>query len=346
MTGRSNFDISESVLRTLIAAMRPEQDSLAMLIKTATARKVLRFAWSQGMEFSHASLHAIDARQSFGVNTDACLLLLRPSAKRRFSGQVCYRSPHLQSDAAELAFGWADGRLVSNPAEAKATQHLEGAGATCWRSGVKHDLARVLELAQHGGLLFSRDGRQVDIEMDRVYPLAKGADVANGRTLCGRRRLLIPQRSISESSDAMQTQLPRTFRYLQSNRRDFEARKSSIYRGRDRFAVFGIGDYTFAPWKVAICGLYKRLSFTVYGPVDGRPVVFDDTVYSLPFETGRRARYVKKLLQSDAASRFFAARIFWDAKRPITAELLRQIDLAAVARELGCHDEFLSQFAR
>ena len=139
----------------------------------------------------------------------------------------------------------------------------------------------------------------------------------------------------------MMTQLPRTFHYLHSHRREFDARKSSIYRQRDRFAVFGIGPYTFAPWKVAICGLYKRLTFAVFGPVEGRPVVFDDTVYSLAFETERASTScVQRLLESDAAIRFFNARIFWDAKRPITADLLRQLDLAAVAREVGCQDEF------
>ena len=335
MTGRSNFDISESVLRTLLLAMQPDRDSLAMLVKTATARKVLRYAWEKDLQFSHLSMHAIDARHSFGVSVDACLLLLKRSAKQRLATQVCYRSANLDAAANEVAFGWAEGRMVSDPLEAKATGHLQADTLTPWRSGVKHDLARVLELVEREGVLFTGDGERVDIETDRVYPLAKGADVANSRTSCPNRRILIPQTRLNERTDSMSDELPKTYRYLQSKLSAFHARKSSIYRNRDRFAVFGIGDYTFAPWKVAICGLYKRLTFAVYGPVAARPVAFDDTTYSLSFASEQQAQQAKRLLDSDVACRFFHARVFWDAKRPITAELLRSIDLSAVAREIG-----------
>lgn len=180
--------------------------------------------------------------------------------------------------------------------------------------------------------------------MDRVYPLAKGSDVANLRIDCLNRRLLVPQRAMSESTEAMSGELPKTSRYLHSQSDAFAARKSSIYRNRDQFAVFGIGGYTFAPWKVAICGLYKRLTFAVFGPLDGRPVVFDDTIYCLPFENEPQARHVQRLLASGVACRFFNARIFWDAKRPITAELLRSLDLAAVAGEIGCVEEYQRLF--
>ncbi len=340
MTGRSNFDISESVLQTLLEAMRPDRDALAMLVKKATARKVLKFAWAKEISFSHASLYQIDAKQSFGVSVEACLLLLQRSTQTTDAAQVCYRSPSLSEPATEIALGWSDRRLVSNPLEAAATRHLQGDSSTPWRSGVKHDLSRVLELTERDGLLFTQDGQRVDVEMDHIYPLAKGSDVANLRTDCPNRRMLVPQRAMNESTQAMSGVLPKTYRYLESHSDAFAARKSSIYRNRDRFAVFGIGGYTFTPWKVAICGLYKRLTFAVFGPLDGRPVVFDDTTYCLPLDNEPQARHLQRLLESDVACRFFNARVFWDAKRPITAELLRSLDLAAVAGEIGCEDEF------
>ena len=339
MMGRSNFDISESVLRTLLDTMRPDQDALAMLVKTATARKLLRTAWVRNITFSHASLYQIDAKRSFGVSVDACLLLLQRSSEAQASTQVCYQSPGFDQSANQIAFGWSEGRLVADPLEAAATRCLQGDGKTAWRSGVKHDVSRVLELIEQDGALLMQDGEHVDIEPDLVYPLAKGADVANLRTDCLQRRILVPQRAINETTDAMPSRLPKTFHYLQSHADAFAARKSSIYRKRDPFAVFGIGEYTFAPWKVAICGLYKRLTFAVFGPVDGRPVVFDDTTYFLPFDRAAQARHVQHLLESEVASRFFNARVFWDAKRPITAELLRSIDPAAIARETGCSEE-------
>jgi hypothetical protein len=112
-------------------------------------------------------------------------------------------------------------------------------------------------------------------------------------------------------------------------------RKSSIYRGQPDFAIFGIGPYSFAPWKIAISGMYKRCAFTMVGPVDGRPVMLDDTCYFLPFETEAGARRALNALRSPLASDFFAARIFWDSKRPINKALLQQLDLHALDRELS-----------
>jgi len=51
------------------------------------------------------------------------------------------------------------------------------------------------------------------------------------------------------------------------------------------------------------------------------------------------------LLNSAVAEEFFKSFIFWDAKRPITAGILKRLNLAALARELGSEDriqEYLS----
>jgi len=114
-----------------------------------------------------------------------------------------------------------------------------------------------------------------------------------------------------------------------------DRRGSSIYRKRPRFSVFGVGDYTFAPWKVAISGFYKRLKFAVVGSSEGKPTVLDDTVYFVACRSEEEARSVASLLNSETAREFLSALIFWDAKRPITADLLSRLDLQALAREVG-----------
>ncbi|QDT12112.1 SAM-dependent methyltransferase [Planctomycetes bacterium K23_9] len=346
MTGRSNFDISESILQTLLTVMRPGQDHLAMLVKTATARKVLRMQWQSGAAFSHASLRSIDAKKHFDVNVDACLLMLSPGKPQRSKVHVCHQSTSVDKKPTAIAMGWHDGQLVANPNDARATDFLFRANAMAWRSGVKHDVSRVLELREIDGQLFRQDGEPVEIERDQVYPLAKGADVANNRTKCPERRLLVTQHCMSESTAQLQGRLPATDRYLQQNREAFDNRKSSIYRNRDPFALFGIGEYTFAPWKVAICGLYKRLQFTLLGPIKGRAVVVDDTSYTLGFQTKRQAKLVHELLTSAEATSFFQARIFWDAKRPINAQTLRSLDLESLAKHLGRTRQWEEVFPR
>ncbi len=352
MTGRSNFDLSESILRTLLQIMQPD-DTLAMLVKTATARKVLKFAWSKAILLTDVSLRSVNSRRYFGVHVGACLMMLRRcdaadrSSERashsKDQTQVCLWSDGLSQPADKIAMGWFRGKLVPNPEEAAATAHLQSDGSAeqlRWRSGVKHDASGVLELKQEGQFLVNRQGEVVDVEADRVYPLAKGADVSNQRADCLERRILLPQIDVKDNTSLLDRSHPKMMAYLESNEAAFSRRKSSIYRSRDRFALFGIGGYTFASWKVAICGLYKHLSFAVFGPVHRRPVIFDDTSYFLSLQSEAQAKLVRRLLHSEPARRFLEARIFWDAKRPITAEVLRQLDLAAVARELKLDHEF------
>ena len=41
------------------------------------------------------------------------------------------------------------------------------------------------------------------------------------------------------------------------------------------------------------------------------------------------------MLESDVAKAFLGSLIFWDAKRPVTADLLGRLDLGALSAELG-----------
>ena len=140
---------------------------------------------------------------------------------------------------------------------------------------------------------------------------------------------------MSESPLALQRRAPNAWRYLLAHQETVARRASSVYRNRPPFSIFGIGAYSFAPWKVAIAGLYKTLRFVKVAPLEGRPVLLDDTCYFLPCETEAECDLLIELLASKPATEFLSALAFWDAKRPITARLLNQLDLAKVAKRLG-----------
>jgi hypothetical protein len=142
----------------------------------------------------------------------------------------------------------------------------------------------------------------------------------------------VTQRALGEDTAALAQGAPRAWKYLMRHRTVLDARKSAIYESQPPFAIFGVGSYSFAPWKVAISGLYKRSTFTVVGPHRGRPVVLDDTCYFLAFDDEARAQRAAEALRSEAASDFFASRIFWDAKRPINKGILQALDLQALLR--------------
>ena len=158
--------------------------------------------------------------------------------------------------------------------------------------------------------------------------------------------MVVTQRRVGEDTAGIEESAPRTWRYLEAHRRLFEARKSSIYNGRVPFALFGIGAYTFAPWKVAVSGLHKIPRFMLVGPLGGKPVIFDDACYFLPFENENEARVVAEILNSEVCREFLDSLIFTDSKRPITVELLQRLNIRAIAEEAGLETSWNSSRKR
>jgi hypothetical protein len=105
-----------------------------------------------------------------------------------------------------------------------------------------------------------------------------------------------------------------------------DSRGSTIYARNPRFSIFGIGDYAFRPWRIAVCGLYKHLGFRLIGPLQGKPVMFDDTVYYVSFETRREAEVALAAITAPEATALYSSLIFWDEKRPVKASVLNAVD--------------------
>jgi len=334
LTGSGNFDVSEWMILRLLRACRSRRATLALLCKTAAARRVMddcaRERWNVRGE-----LHGLDARRHFDAAVDAVLMILRVQPGEPPEADVRWPVfPRLGSRDGAMEIGVVDGALVRDVAAFARTRHLVGSEGPTWRSGIKHDCARVVELRPSGRGWVNGYGERVSIEPDLVYPLLKGSDVANGR-LVPARWLLVTQTKLGEDTKYIQSAHPRTWAYLLRHAEAFAARKSRIYADEPPFAMFGVGEYTFAPWKLAICGLYKRLSFRLVGPFEGKPVVLDDTCYFLPFSREEEARLYYELFTSEEATDFFHARIFWDAKRPIRRDVLQSLCPRRLARALG-----------
>jgi hypothetical protein len=187
-------------------------------------------------------------------------------------------------------------------------------------------------------------GEVVDLEADRVFPWLKSSDLA--ARLPPRRAIVIPQRTLTEDPAVLRLQAPKTWKYLLDHAHLLDKRRSSIYRNRPRFSIFGVGTYSFAPWKVAIAGLYKKLDFVPVSPWNARPVLLDDTCYFFPCWSAEECRLLHDLLTSPPALEFLSALIFWDAKRPVTAQLLNLLDLVALARFVGKKEEVVRRIVQ
>lgn len=360
LTGRGNFDVSEwmvlRLLEALLATQAAQGDAqggpasegsfvLAFLVKISVGRRVMehiaRARWPVQGE-----LRGVDARTLFKVAVDAVLLVLRPQRASALAlesggapeGEVSARWPWfatLDAQRSSRHLGVVAGVTLSDVDAFERTRHLQGVCRPQWRSGLKHDCASVMELRlDEEGRWRNKPGVAVELESECLYPLLKGSDVANGRWP-PRRAVVVTQRTIGEDTRSLARRAPRTWAYLEANRAALDGRKSSIYRNQPPFSIFGVGAYSFAPWKVVIAGLYKHLTFQVIGPHQGKPVMVDDTTYFLPFEVESQARAACRALRSEEASDFLRARVFWDDKRPINKRRLQSLELSALMALVG-----------
>ncbi|PQO31502.1 SAM-dependent methyltransferase [Blastopirellula marina] len=323
-TGKANFDISQWMITHLLESLAERGGTLAMLCKTAVARKVLLHAWKSALPLGKCSIREIDARRHFGAAVDACLLTCE--VKPGVASQSCPVFPSLDASQPTTTLGLHEGNLLASRVLFDRYQHLLAAKpGRRWRSGIKHDCRDVMQFRREGRSLVNGLGEVVELEPDYLFPMLPAGAIFRGETKRNDQLVLVPQTHTGEDTGKIESTAPRTWAYLQKHAARLAARKSSIYRGRPPFSIFGIGEYSFAKWKVAISALHKSLAFRVVGPQEGRPTMLDDTTYFLSFRTRKEATAAANRLNSEEVRAFYEAWIFWDAKRPITSEILQRL---------------------
>jgi len=335
MTGKSNFDISEWILIQILHWLNSKNAALAMLCKTAVARKILAYAWKNNITVSNSAIYRIDALSHFDASVDACLLFCRFSPFSHNFDTPIFNS--LEATEPEQIIGYRDNEIVASVEKYDLWKHLRGQEKGKWRSGIKHDCSKVMELTKENELYRNGLGETVSLETEFLFPMMKSSEIANAANLIPKRWMIVTQKSVQEDTQQIKELAPKTWEYLQAHAHLLDKRGSSIYKNRARFSIFGIGDYSFSNWKVSISGFYKKLHFKVIGSYEGKPIVLDDTSYFVPCETKQEAEYIASLLNSEKARAFFESFVFWDAKRPITVDLLRRLNLEKLGQELNAN---------
>jgi hypothetical protein len=328
MTGASNFDIAESIILRLISDLVDESPTIALLCKTQVARNVLAYCEQFGLPITGARIYEIDSRKWFGATVDACLFVV--SVEAGPGDYVADVYPSLSAREPSKQIGVVDGRLVSDIRKYAATRAADNHSPVIWRQGIKHDATQVMELVEIDGP-HRKSGEPVDVEADYLFPLLKCTDVFRGRTSDITKWMIVPQAHTGDDTSKLRRAAPRLWSYLEDNAEALDGRKSSIYRNRSRFCIFGVGEYSFAPYKVVISGMHKSPVFRLVTPKNGRPVVFDDVCYFTSFDSIEDASLTAAMLTSIPARMLLESLSFTDAKRPITKKLLQRIDLRVIA---------------
>jgi len=337
LTGKSNFDICEYIILRMLESFSNVNGTLAMLCKNSVAKKIVHDLPKKRFNITEIKLLNIDAKKEFNAATEASLFVVRLGKPLKDSVCKTYKLDEPQKHIS--TFGWYNDKFVSNIDKYQRTHLIDNQCQFEWRSGIKHDCSSVMELETKGGQLTNKLKEIVDIETDLVYDLLKSSDLKGGILSDSvRKKIIVTQKYIGECTDYIEKEYPKLWSYLLSHKNKLDARKSSIYKGKPSFSIFGVGDYSFSPYKVAISGMYKNPEFTLIYPINNRPVMLDDTCYFLAFNDYKTAVFTYAILNSQVVRDFLSGVVFLDEKRPYTKDLLMRIDLYRATEQLTLDD--------
>ncbi len=343
MTGKSNFDISEWMLIKIAEHIYGSDSAMAFLVKTSVARKIFMHIANNKLSIDNIYMRKIDAKKYFNVNVAACLFYAK-GVKHIPEEYRCPVYSDLEASVPMMIMGHSNNRLV---ADIDTYSELEDIDTICefkWRSGIKHDASKIMELKKTEKGLINGLNEIVTLPEDFLYPMYKSSNISKEPLQDPKKWMLITQKKIGDETTSIKKLSPKTWEYLINHNDIFNSRKSAIYKNSPPFSMFGVGEYTFKPWKIVISGLYKNLHFTKIGQFKEKPIVLDDTCYMLGFDTQKETDFVLKLLKSDIADKFIGSLVFKDNKRPITVSLLNRINLRAIASRLSLRAEFDNYF--
>ena len=328
ITGKGNFDIGEYISLQLLAIFSNYKGKFAFLVKNSVVKNILLEQKRKRYKISDIKQFDIDTKKEFNVAVNACLLYCSFGIDISFSIKEYdfYSTKYIRE------YGWVNNKFVANVESYKKAKQIEGEFPFEWRQGVKHDSSKIMELESDNGHFINNKKEIVKIENDLVYGLLKSSDLKGNFINKSRKYTIITQNRIGQETKYIKEQYTKTYNYLLSNIEHFNKRKSSIYKGKPLFSIFGIGDYSFKPYKVAISGMYKATKFSLVTTSNDKPIMLDDTCYFIGFDTLMEAEITQFLLNIETTQQFIQSIAFTDAKRMITKDLLMRIGLTEIIK--------------
>ncbi len=332
MTGKGNFDIGEYITLMMFNAFQNSSGHFSFLVKNAVIKNVVFDQKERSFSISDLQKLSIDSKREFNVSVEASLLFCKLKQSPEF---VCDEYDFYSPSKPANVFGWVNDKFVSSTSLYEKSGDIDGLCPFEWRQGIKHDLSSLMEFEKSNGQYVNAAQERIDIEDRLVFGILKSSDLKREVIDGTRKFTIVTQTRIGQDTSFIKKEFPKTYSYLHKNKSQFDLRKSSIYNGKPDFSIFGVGDYSFKPFKVAISDLYKNYRFNLVLPQDGKPIMLDDTCYFVGFDSLEFAAYTLMLLNSDKTKDFLRAITFPDAKRTFTKDVLMRIDLRGLGSSLS-----------
>lgn len=336
MTGKGNFDIAEFITIDLLRNFGKCKGALAFLVKNTVIKNIVHEQPKLKLPIAEMREQNINSKKEFDVNVEASIFICRLNQIPEY---ICHKSDFYTSER-KCDFGWRNNKFMSDLS--CLCDNIDGISPFEWRQGIKHDCTKVMEIEFDGECYNNKLGERFDLEENLVFPLLKSSDLKNIYAKQTRKKIIVTQKYVGQDTSYIH-KFPQTFKYLNNHIDLFRKRKSNIYNGKCDFSIFGIGEYSFKPYKIAISGLYKTFHFCFVKPLNGKPVMLDDTCYFIGFDNLEHAEYFWQLLNTEIVTNFLKSISFKDSKRVITKEVLMRIDLEKIAMLVGGRNDMLKK---
>ena len=324
ITGKGNFDIGEYISYMMLKSFDRHDGAFAFLIKNSVVRNLIHDQRTNHFRIGKSEKLKIDSKKEFSVSVNACLFVSQlNSVPYSTCKEIDFYTKELLTE-----FGWHRDKFVYSVQDYDESSIVDGKSKFVWRSGIKHDCSKVMEFERVNGHFKNALGEEIELENNLTYGLLKSSDLKEDKTNSFRKLTIITQKKIGQETKYIKDKYPLTYNYLTSHKEYFDKRKSSIYKDKPNFSIFGVGDYSFTPYKVAISGLYKSTHFTLVSPSISKPIMLDDTCYFIGFENLKMAEIAHYLVNSELVQKFLKSIIFSDSKRSINKDTLMRIDFA------------------
>jgi hypothetical protein len=263
-----------------------------------------------------------NSNKVFDISAAACVLVIKLTSHIAFNDKIVCEVKNFDDNTLCDTLSVYDGVIRS----ADVKTDLDGICQLVWRQGVKHDCGKVMELDKKDSAFVNKYKEIVQIEDTLVFPLVKSSHFKKPILTDFSKSVIVTQKKPKQDTAYICNELPLTWEYLNDHIEDFNNRKSVIYKNAAPFSMFGIGNYSFAPYKVGLSGFYKKPLFCLM--YSDKPVMTDDTAYFLAFDNYDIAYCLMLLLNSKTVQEFLLSIAFLDNKRPYTVKLLSRLDLS------------------
>ena len=327
-----NFDSSESNILKIANIFKNTFSTLAFLCQTTVSRNVFIKLIKNNIPYSFIKQINFDSSKIFNFNADTCLFIIQFGGDP-LTNKICEVSDFSNTSKTLYKFGFISGKFYFN---VDYVHQIEGKCKMEWRQGVKHDCAKIMELIYENNKLKNKDNKEILIENTLLYPLLKSGDLKKPIIKDSSKYVIITQKKIKQDTSFIKKEAPKTWDYLNRNKKYFEDRKSSIYENTPPFSIYGIGDYSFKKYKVAISGFYKEPLFSL--TYCEKTFMLDDGCYYLSFEDYDYAYITMLILNSKLVRKFLKNIAFLDAKRPYAKNVLKRIDIGKCLNLLTLND--------